>query len=139
MDRKLVGAAVIGAAGAGAGVALGWTLRKAAGPDRWHSVTVNRPAEELDPKLPPLANVGFPVEIRIQTAPGDRGAELAVRATEADGRKTARRLRRALREAKAVAEVGEVLLPDAPPTTRPSLTAVPLASAARHGREEGRL
>jgi hypothetical protein len=50
-----------------------------------------------------------------------------------------RLIRRALREARSLAEVGEVLLPDAPATTHPTLTGAPLAYATRHGREEGRL
>ena len=50
-----------------------------------------------------------------------------------------RSIRRALREARSLAEVGEVLLPDAPATTHKTLTGAPLAYATRHGREEGRL
>ncbi|GAA3285559.1 hypothetical protein GCM10020218_045690 [Dactylosporangium vinaceum] len=50
-----------------------------------------------------------------------------------------RRLRAALRAARSLAEVGEVLRPDAPATTKPTLTGAPLAYATRHGREEGRL
>jgi hypothetical protein len=50
-----------------------------------------------------------------------------------------RRLRRALRESKQLAEVGEVLRPDAPPTTRRTLRGAPLAYTTRHAREEGRL
>ena len=50
-----------------------------------------------------------------------------------------RAIQRALREARSLAEVGEVLLPDAPATTGRTLTGAPLAYATRHGREEGRL
>jgi hypothetical protein len=108
--------------------------------DRWHSVTVDCTPEELGSKPPPLDSLGFPVEIRIRPAPGERGTELAVRAADpAPDRDTVRHLRRALREARSLAEVGEVLLPDTPATTRHTLTGAPLAYATRHGREEGRL
>jgi hypothetical protein len=142
----------------GAGVVLGRRLLRDAPPtarddgrDRWHSVTVNCSPEQLGPEPPPLDELGFPVEIRIRPAPGDRGTELAVRMVEPPPAGAAkllgklrdddpvRSIRRALREARSLAEVGEVLLPDAPATTHKTLTGAPLAYATRHGREEGRL
>jgi hypothetical protein len=142
----------------GAGVVLGRRMLRHTpatahddGRDRWHSVTINCSPEELGPKPPPLDELGFPVEIRIRPAPGDRGTELAVRMVDPPPTGPAkvlgklrdddpvRSIRRSLREARSLAEVGEVLLPDVPATTRPTLTGAPLAYATRHGREEGRL
>ncbi|UWZ49673.1 hypothetical protein Dmats_21470 [Dactylosporangium matsuzakiense] len=113
--------------------------RRAAAPDRWHSVTVNCPPERLDPLPAPLDELGFPVEVRIQPAPGDRGTEVAARVAPGADPQRVRRLRAALRAARSLAEVGEVLRPDAPATTKPTLTGAPLAYATRHGREDGRL
>jgi hypothetical protein len=119
--------------------------------DRWHSVTVLRQPAELGPLPAPLGELGEAVEVRVRPAPGGRGTELAARLAEpvpggtaglvakARGDDPVRRLRRALREARSLAEVGEVLLPDSPATTKPTLTGAPLAYATRHGREEGRL
>ncbi|GAA2442796.1 hypothetical protein [Streptomyces glaucus] len=125
---------------AAAGLAAGAvvvTRRRQAAPtapsafDRWLTVTVNCAPADLQPgKLPaPLQEYGDRIETRIRPAPGDRGTELAVRLKEnppeaasslparlagADPRQD---LRRALREAKALLETGEVMLPDTPPTT----------------------
>src|SRR4051794_20489464 len=73
----------------GAGVVLGRRLLRPApsearddGRDRWHTVTVNCSPEQLGPKPPPLDEIGFPIEVRIRPAPGDRGTELAVRMLE---------------------------------------------------------
>jgi len=155
MNRTMMSLTVM--AGAGAGVVLGRRLMRHTpvaardDGDRWHAVTVNCSPEQLGPKPPPLDQLGFPVEIRIRPAPGDRGTELAVRMVQPPPSGPAslvgklrdddpvRAVRRALREARALAEVGEVLLPDAPATTHTTLTGAPLAYATRHGREEGRL
>ncbi|MFI6208444.1 hypothetical protein ACIBAI_18910 [Streptomyces sp. NPDC051041] len=125
---------------AAAGLAAGAvvvTRRRQAAPtapsafDRWLTVTVNCAPADLRPeKLPaPLQEYGDRIETRIRPAPGDHGTELAVRLKEdppeaasslparlagADPRQD---LRRALREAKALLETGEVMLPDTPPTT----------------------
>ncbi|MGI5241138.1 hypothetical protein [Dactylosporangium sp. CA-139066] len=133
-----IGLAAVGA-GAIAGVAMVARRRRAAEPDRWHTVTINCSPGQLDPLPPPLNELDFPVEVRIQPAPGDRGTELAARVAPGADRKRVRRLRAALREARSLAEVGEVLLPDAPATTKPTLRSAPLAYATKHGREEGRL
>lgn len=111
------------------------------GPDRWHSVTVNCEPERLGPLPPPLDSLGFEVEVRIRPAPGDRGTELAARVADPSkaGRDTVRQLRASLREARALAEIGEVPLPDSPPTTERTLLSRPLAAATEHGRGEGRL
>ncbi|MFI8304728.1 hypothetical protein ACIF80_14975 [Streptomyces sp. NPDC085927] len=103
--------------------------------DRWLTVTVNRPMTDVRPdgKLPdPLLRFAERIDVRIGPAPGDRGTELAARFKEPTppssaslparlaGQDPRQELRRALREAKAVLEAGEVLRPDAPPTTRPT-------------------
>ncbi|GIJ45464.1 hypothetical protein Val02_23500 [Virgisporangium aliadipatigenens] len=138
--RGLLGAAAV-AAGAGAAVAVARrrTTGRAERMDRWHSVTIACEPEELGPLPPPLDSLGFPVEVVIRPAPGGRGTELAARMTEPRGRDGVRALRKALREARQLVEVGEILQPDSPPTTERTLTGAPLAYATRHGKEEGRL
>ncbi|GAB2756028.1 hypothetical protein [Streptomyces bullii] len=98
---------------------------------RWLTVTINLGPGEMEPeKLPsPLREYGDRIETRIRPAPGDRGTELAVRLREPQpqaassvparlaGQDPRQDLRRALREAKALLEAGEVLQPDVPPTT----------------------
>ncbi|MER7489175.1 hypothetical protein ABTY20_25360 [Streptomyces sp. NPDC126497] len=103
--------------------------------DRWLTVTVNRPPAEVrqDGRLPdPLQRLAEKVDVRVRPAPGDRGTELAARLKEPTparsssaparlaGRDPRQEVRLALREAKAVLEAGEVMLPDTPPTTRPT-------------------
>lgn len=154
MNRMVWGLTAVAAGGVG--VLVGARVRRRAAAargerDRWHSVTVNCEPERLGPKPPPLDELGFPVEIRIRPAPAGRGTELAARLVGSSpagiGKVAAklrdddpvRVLRRALRAARSLAEVGEVLLPDSPGTTHRTLTGAPLAYATRHGREEGRL
>jgi hypothetical protein len=124
-----------------AGLAAGAVVvmrRSQAGPadpsaaDRWLTVTVNRDPVDIRPGTlpPPLREYGDRIETRIGPAPGDRGTELAIRlreprqgaahgvAARLAGRDPRQDLRRALRDAKSLLETGEVLEPDAPPTTR---------------------
>ncbi|WP_286989295.1 hypothetical protein [Thermomonospora sp. CIF 1] len=107
---------------------------------RWLTVTVNRPPELLSKHLPePLARLRNSIELRIQTAPGGRGAEVAARPrnglSAAGGPQEARQaVRTALREAKALAETGEVLLPDEPAAARPVRPETVTAHAAGEGR-----
>jgi hypothetical protein len=123
-------------------------------PDRWHSVTVNRPPEEVAPegRLPePLATLGDAVEVRLRPAPGGRGTELAVRlrdgapsgAAEAVARAAGgdprQQVRSALRQSRQLLETGEVLRADEPPTTRRTLRSLPLELATRRAGGEGRL
>jgi hypothetical protein len=133
ISRKSLWAAAAGLAGAAAVVRRSRTRPSApAGPDRWLAVTVNREPGDLQiDKLPaPLQAYGDRIETRISAAPGDRGTELAVRLREQPGEQDAggsvparlagddprQDLRRALREAKALLETGEVLRPDEPTT-----------------------
>ncbi|MFK4066667.1 hypothetical protein [Streptomyces sp. NPDC029674] len=125
---------------AAAGIATGAAVARRLKPrtqepdaaDRWLTVTVNREPADVQPdKLPsPLQEYGERIDVRVRPAPGDRGTELAVRLKEAQpdisrsvparlaGADPRQELRRALREAKALLETGEVMQPDAPPTTR---------------------
>ena len=122
--------------------------------DRWHSVTVNRPPEEVAPegRLPePLAGLGDAVEVRLRPAPGGRGTELAARLRDGApagpgaavariaGKDPRQEVRAALRQSKQLLETGEVLSPDEPPTTRRTLRSLPLELATRRARGEGRL
>jgi hypothetical protein len=140
VKRGPLAVAVFAGVAAGTGAVVLARRRTGTTPNRWHSVTVNCSPERLDPKPPPLDELGFPVEIRIRPAPGDRGTELAARvAGDHPDADAIRHLRRAVREARSLAEVGEVLLPDAPATTHRTLIGAPLAAVTRHAREEGRL
>ncbi|MGW0337383.1 hypothetical protein ACWD0J_37145 [Streptomyces sp. NPDC003011] len=120
--------------GAGAVVAVRRSRTRPSTPaaDRWLAVTVNLEPDAVQPeKLPsPLQEYGDRIETRIRPAPGDRGTEVAVRLREPrpdtarsvparlTGDDPRQGLRRALREAKALLETGEVMQPDTPPTTR---------------------
>jgi hypothetical protein len=153
VKRVLAGGAVVAGVITGSVIARRRSGAGTAGTtrDRWHSVTINRSPEEIGPRPEPLGELGDTVELRVRPAPGGRGTELAARLTGdlpgGPGRLAAKRaggdpvthLRRALREAKQLAEVGEILLPDRPPTTDHTLTSRPLEYVTRHGREEGRL
>jgi hypothetical protein len=123
-------------------------------PDRWHSVTVNRPPEEVAPEgrpPEPLAALGDAVEVRVRPAPGGRGTELAARLRQhvpagaaealarAVGSDPRQGLRAALRQSKQLLETGEVLSPDEPSTTRRTLRSLPLELATRRAGGEGRL
>jgi len=85
MNRTVRRGVVLAGVSAGVIAARRITTRQAgngADPDRWHTVTVNRPPEEVAPegRLPdPLAGLGDAVEVRLRPAPGGRGTELAVR------------------------------------------------------------
>ncbi|MFP1624081.1 hypothetical protein ACLB9X_02420 [Streptomyces sp. 5K101] len=130
--RKSLWAAAAGLT-AGAVLALRRSMARPADPaaaDRWLTVTINRsPADIQADKLPtPLQEYGDRIETRIRPAPGDRGTEVAVRLKDVPsdalsvparltGQDPRQDLRRSLREAKALLEAGEVLLPDTPPTT----------------------
>jgi hypothetical protein len=93
----------------------------------WLAVTVLREPADLDAAaLPsPLAKLGEDIEVRVRPAPGDKGTELAARlrgpvSNGAKGSRLAGRdpqadIRSALREAKQILEVGEVLAVDPAP------------------------
>jgi hypothetical protein len=111
------------------------------GKDRWHAATVNLPPDRVSDDgtaPPPLRDMGG-VEVRIQKAPAGNGTEIYVRSTGSSNSPDVGDARRALREAKSLLETGEVLLPDAPSTTRPTPLNKPIRTATEHAREEGRL
>ena len=93
----------------------------------WLSVTVFREPSDVDATaLPaPLTEFGDRIEVRVRPAPGGKGTELAVRLRDrsssgtAAGRLTGSDpqadLRSALRRAKQLIEVGEVLAVDPAP------------------------
>ncbi|MFG2470486.1 hypothetical protein ACGFXB_34235 [Streptomyces canus] len=131
IPRKSLWAAAAGLAGAAVAVRRARTPRSASsGADRWLAVTVACEPEGLRAdKLPsPLQEYGERIETRISPAPADRGTELAVRFKQPPsdlarsvparlaGQDPRQDLRRALREAKALLEAGEVLVPDEPTT-----------------------
>ena len=93
----------------------------------WLVVTVFREPSEIDPAaLPaPLADLGDRVEVRVQPAAGGKGTELAARLRDLPSSGTAvdrlrgsdpqADVRSALRQAKQLIEVGEVLAVDPAP------------------------
>ncbi|MEV5935102.1 hypothetical protein ACIQCD_17325 [Streptomyces sp. NPDC093250] len=122
--------------------------------ERWLTVTIYRPPEDVgsDEKLPaPLDEFADRIEVRVRKAPGDRGTELAARFKEPvpaasaslparlAGKDPRQDLRRALRDTKALLEAGEVLLPDTPPTTRPTPGGKPVELFTRRSGGEGAL
>ena len=151
MKRAMMAAAVV--AGVGAGVVRRLRARMAGrriDDERWLAVTVNCPPERLSGGgLPePLVALGDHIEVRTAAAPGGKGTELAARLRDGAGTGTLGRLtgadprlriRRALRDAKSLIETGEIMKPDAPPTTRPTPGGRLIGRAARRAGGEGRL
>ena len=156
MRPRLVGAAVVFAA---AGILVFARRRRprsapgtgAASAPRsgWLAVTVARDVDDVLPagRTPgPLARFGDAVELEARIAPGDKGTELRARFRQGASRAAAGdrdrgRLRAALREAKHLIEVGEVLRVDPVPhgrrTATPTGALVELATA--RSNEEGTL
>jgi hypothetical protein len=102
-------------------------------PGRWLGVTVLKPVTEVEDAeaLAPLRALPG-VELVVREAPGGRGSEVAARwqPAESQGR-SADELRRLLREAKQVLEVGEVLIATPRPAgARPSTVGGRLIDAA---------
>jgi len=115
--------------------------------NRWIMVTVNCSPQRLASRadLPePLTRLGDAVDIKICPAPGDRGTELGARLRDLPRTRVHgmvdRRLEedprlmveRALREAKAMIEAGEVIRPDWP-ATQPAQVGDLLEFAGRRG------
>ncbi|MFF5074379.1 hypothetical protein ACFY2R_25015 [Micromonospora olivasterospora] len=140
---RTVGAVAAGAV-AGATAARTLCARRGKGrpgarprPGRWEVVTVDRPPERVLPggRWPePLRRLGAAVEVAAGPAPGGRGTELAARpaggaaalpgmAAHLAGDDPGRFVRAALREAKQLAETGELLRPDRSPLDGPAVPA----------------
>jgi hypothetical protein len=109
---------------------------------RWRVVTVLCSPEQIgtgDALPATLAELGDRIEIRVTPAPGDKGTELAARyrgpATEED----LRELRSALRRAKQLIEVGEVLRVDPVPhgKRKPTPQGAALEKATEQAPKEG--
>ncbi|WP_229070006.1 hypothetical protein [Actinoplanes sp. DH11] len=128
------------AAGAAIAAARSRAARKPDESGRRHVVTVFKPLSELESQQLPgsLREIADGVEITLRAAPAGRGTEIAVRIPEGSST-TPGEVRRALRETRSLIEVGDVLLPAGPPTTKPTLTNRPLQKATQHGREGGLL
>lgn len=90
----------------------------------WLAVTVYRPAADVlagGDRPAPLAAFGDAIDVEVRPAPGDKGTELRARQRPGTPDATGR-LRAALREAKQLIEVGEVLRVDPTPHGRRSAT-----------------
>ena len=102
---------------------------------RTHVVTVNLPLDRVAPDgQPPAALRELPdVHVDVRPAPGNKGTELAVTGEDHDA------IRTALRDTKAILEVGEVVQPAAKGSAEPTLLNAPLRAATAHAKEGGRL
>jgi hypothetical protein len=122
--------------------------------DRWHFVTVYRPIEEVAPggRVPErLAELGDAIDVEIRPAADEKGTEIGARLRSGvpsgagepiariSGNDPRQELRLRLRETKALIECGEVVLPEQRPSTKRTLTNLPLELAVRRSRGEGRL
>jgi hypothetical protein len=116
--------------------------------DRWRVVTIDRPPDEVGSagRWPePIARLGDTVEVQVRPAPGGKGAELAVRprpgrsSSGPSGETPAEAVRSALRQAKQLIEVGEVLKVDPVPHGKRSHTptGMVLEAATKRAGKEG--
>lgn len=143
MRSRGIGVAAL-ALGGGAVVVVRQLQQRAAGSggaqdarSRWRAVTINRDPEDVMPRgerPAPLAELGDLVEVEVRPAPGAKGTELRARlrapepsgagsvAARVTGDDPRQRVRAALREAKQLIEVGEVLRVDPTPHGRRSAT-----------------
>jgi hypothetical protein len=157
--KRVLTAAVVTAGGAG--VVLARRLQGRTQPygssagaeprSRWRVVTINRSPDEVMPdgQVPePLARLGDLVEVEMSAAPGNKGTELRARLRSAEspsgaarlfGQDPRQQLRSALREAKQLIEVGEVLRVDPVPHGKrtPTPTGWLVELAAKRASGEG--
>jgi hypothetical protein len=109
---------------------------------RWRVVTIlcspDRVAEAGRPPAA-LAALGERVLWRVRPAPAGKGTELAARFRDRPGGTDLEELRRALREAKQLIEVGEVLRVEPQPhgERKPTPQGAMLDAVVRHARGEG--
>jgi hypothetical protein len=133
--KRVLSAAVVTAGGAGVvlarrlqGRTQAYGSSTGAEPhSRWRAVTINRTPDEVMPggRVPePLARLGDTIEVEVAAAPGNKGTELRARLRSAkpkslvgrlSGKDPRQQVRSALREAKQLIEVGEVLRVDPVP------------------------
>ncbi|MCM4082261.1 hypothetical protein [Paractinoplanes hotanensis] len=160
MTPRVTGTAVLAAGGAAVALVRHLQRRTAGGAgeateprSRWRAVTINRSPKEVmrDDRIPgPLAELGDLIEVEVRAAPGDKGSELRarLRSPEPTGLASAtarlsgddprQQVRAALRRAKQLIEVGEVLRVDPTPHGRRTHTptgAIVDAATQRAGGE----
>ena len=160
--KRVVTAAVVAAGGAGGLLARrrprqgrSRAYGSAAGVEphsRWWAVTINASPDEVMPegRVPePLARLGDLVQVEVSAAPGDKGAELRARlrpptpagsvVARLSGQDPRQQVRSALREAKQLIEVGEVLRVDPVPhgTRSPTPTGRLVELATKRAAGEG--
>lgn len=116
---------------------------------RWQAVTVLADPDDVysgGHKPPSLADLGEDVEVELRAAAGDKGTEIRARLrqpapSDKSADEAAKTIRMALRRAKQVIEVGEVLRVD--PTPHGERAATPTGAlvdpATEHADEEGLL
>ena len=109
---------------------------------RWRAVTVLAPPERVGTAVgppPPLAAMADRIEVRVTPAPGDRGTELAARFRGPASADDVGELRAALRQAKQLIEVGEVLRVEPQPHGRrtPTPQGAAVEGAAEQAPKEG--
>jgi hypothetical protein len=161
MTSRVVSTAVVAVGGAAVVLVRQLQRRTAAGAgsaaeprSRWRAVTINRSPDEVmpDSRVPgPLAELGDLVEVEVRPAPGGKGSELRARlrspeptgaasaAARLSGDDPRQQVRAALREAKQLIEVGEVLRVDPTPHGRrtPTPTGAVVELATKRAAEEG--
>jgi hypothetical protein len=161
VTARVVSTVAVAAGGAAVVLVRGLQRRAEAGAgdaaeprSRWRAVTINLSPEEVMPEnqLPgPLAELGDLVEVEVRPAPGGKGSELRARlrspeptgaasaASRLSGDDPRQRVRAALREAKQLIEVGEVLRVDPTPHGRrpPTPTGALVEAATKRAGGEG--
>lgn len=141
MRRWIVIGAVAGTAAAAAALARRRD-GESEGDRRWNAVTIlgSDDLVRSDAPPPPLDALAGEIDWAVSPAPGGRGVELRARPTSsaADPGGTRRSVRSALREAKQLLEVGEVLRHDPVSGRRPATPTGKLVDVlARRSGEEG--
>jgi ribosomal protein S28E/S33 len=107
---------------------------------RWRVVTVRTDPDQLRTTTPaPLAAFGERLDVRVTSAPADKGAELAARFRGPVTEEDIGDLRAALRESKQLIEVGEVLRVDPQPHGHrpPTPQGAAIEAATREARKTG--
>jgi hypothetical protein len=158
--KRVISTVILTGVGAGAGgLIVRRALRSSSRPahgeaqERWWTVTINRPPEQVAPQgrwPDPVAQLGDGAEVVVRPAPGGKGTELAARlrqpgaagvagASQSRGETPQQAVRSALRSAKQLIEVGEVLRVDPAPhgTRRRTPGGLLLEAATKRAGKEG--